>query len=158
MKSKEELQLVRDWLRLAQKNLQVSQSTVSADYAPYHTVCFLCQGSAERYLKTFLIHQGWELKKTHDLNELLLFCVDFDPEFETLREDCEILNEYITSSRYPGDVPSDDFDESQGREAIESAEQIQDFVLSRIDINDNVQETPEKPEDDSSGQDKDSLP
>jgi HEPN domain-containing protein len=90
MKSKEELQLVRDWLRLAQKNLQVSQSTVSADYAPYHTVCFLCQGSAERYLKTFLIHQGWELKKTHDLNELLLFCVDFDPEFETLREDCEI--------------------------------------------------------------------
>ena len=64
----------------------------------------------------------------------------------------------LDTFRYPGDVPSDDFDESQGREAIESAEQIQDFVLSRIDINDNVQETPEKPEDDSSGQDKDSLP
>ena len=133
-KSKEETQLITDWLRLAQENLQVATSTITAEYAPYHTVCFLCQNSAERYLKAYLIYQGWELKKTHDLNELLLFCVEYNNKLETLRDDCEILNEYITSARYPGDLPFDNFDEEQAQEAITSANRISETIQKEINL------------------------
>ena len=104
------------------------------DYAPYHTICFLCQGSAEKYLKAFLIWNGWELKKTHDLEDLLVFCMDFDPEFENLKEECVLLNEYITGARYPGDLPFESIGKDDAREAIEAADKIEEFVLKRIDI------------------------
>jgi HEPN domain-containing protein len=139
-KSKEEVQLITDWLRLAQENLQVASSTITAEYSPYHTVCFLCQNSAERYLKAYLIYQGWELKKTHDLNELLAFCVEYNNSLETLRDDCEILNEYITSARYPGDLPFDNFDEDQAKEAIASANRISETIQAEIKL-----QSPEEP-------------
>lgn len=131
-KSEEEIQLLKDWLRLAKENLLVAKSIITAEYAPYHTVCFLCHSSAERYLKAYLIYQEWELKKTHDLNELLLFCVDHNSQFAILRPECEILNEYITSARYPGDLPFDSFNERQSKEATKAAEKIERIVLTHI--------------------------
>jgi len=81
-RNEEEIKLVRDWLRLARENLLFARSGMKEDYAPYHTICFLCQGSAEKYIKTFLIWHGWELRKIYDLKDLLAFCVDFEQEFE----------------------------------------------------------------------------
>lgn len=84
-KSKEEIKLVRDWLRYSQENLLFARSGMKEDFTPYHMICSLCHGSAEKYLKAFLIWNGWKLKKTHDLQDLLAFCMDFEPEFEKLR-------------------------------------------------------------------------
>ncbi|ODS36883.1 MAG: hypothetical protein A7316_02265 [Candidatus Altiarchaeales archaeon WOR_SM1_86-2] len=85
-------------------------------------------------MKAFLIWNGWELKKTHDLEDLLVFCMDFDPEFENLKEECVLLNEYITGARYPGDLPFESIGKDDAREAIEAADKIEEFVLKRIDI------------------------
>jgi len=63
-KNEEEIKLVKDWLRFARENLLFARSGMKEDYAPYHTICFLCQGSAEKYLKAFLIWNGWELKNS----------------------------------------------------------------------------------------------
>ena len=133
-RNEEEIKLVKDWLRIAKENLLVAQSGITADYAPYHTICFLCQSSAEKYLKAFLIWRGWELRKTHNLNELLLFCVDFEPEFGNLKEECGILNQYITAARYPGNFPFGNINENHAEEAIESTEKIEAFVLKRIEL------------------------
>ncbi len=133
-KNEEEIKLVKDWLRFARENLLFAHSGMKEDYAPYHTICFLCQGSAEKYLKAFLIWNGWELKKIHDMGDLLTFCIDFDPEFENLKEECGLLNEYITEARYPGDLPFESIDEDDAREAIESADKIEEFVLKKIEI------------------------
>ena len=133
-KNKEEIELVEDWLRFAEENLEVAQSVMTEDYSPYHTVCFLCQGSAEKYLKAFLIWNGWELKKIHDLNELLQVCVEFDSEFEILREACKLLNEYIIVGRYPGDLPFESISKKNAEDAIGAAETIEKFVLSKTDL------------------------
>ncbi len=85
-KSEEEVKHVKDWLKFAQENLRLARSGMREDYAPYHTICFLCQGSAEKYLKAFLIWHGWEIKKVHDLEELLVYCTDFEPEFQDLKD------------------------------------------------------------------------
>ncbi len=133
-KNEEEIKLVRDWLSFARENLLFARSGMKEDYAPYHTICFLCHGSAEKYLKAFLIWRGWELKKIHDLKDLLAFCVDFEQGFENLEEECGLLNEYITEGRYPGDLPFENIGEDDAREAIEAAEKIEEHVLNIIDL------------------------
>jgi len=90
-KCEEEIKLIKDWLRFARENLLFARSGMTEDYASYHTICFLCQGSAEKYLKAFLIWNGWKLKKIHDLQELLVFCIDFEPGFEMLKEECAVF-------------------------------------------------------------------
>lgn len=134
MRNKEEVKLVEDWLRFAKENLLFARSGMKEDYAPYHTICFLCQGSAEKYLKAFLIWNGWELKKTHDLEELLAFCMDFIQEFKNLKKECALLNEYITESRYPGDIPFESISKQNTIESIEAANKIEEFVLKKIDL------------------------
>ena len=133
-KNEEEIKLVRDWLKFARENLLFAHSGIKEDYAPYNTICFLSQGSAEKYLKAFLIYNGWELKKTHDLSELLDFCREYDDSFGLLFPECELLNEYISEVRYPGDLPFESIGEDDAKEAIEAADKIEEFVLEKINL------------------------
>lgn len=133
-RSEEEIKLVDSWLKFARENLALARSGMKEDFAPCHTVCFLCRGSAEKYLKAFLIWNGWELKKTHDLEELLAFCMDFEPEFQNLREECGLFNEYITEARYPGDLPFESICQEDAQEALEAASKIEEFVLNKVHL------------------------
>ena len=90
------------------------------------------QGSAEKYLKAYLIWNGWRLEKIHNLRTLLDYCIDYDKDFQHLIENCVLLNEYITEGRYPGDLPFEAIGEREAKEAIESADEIAKFVLERI--------------------------
>ena len=98
----------------------------------YHTICFLCRESAEKFLKAYLISKGWELKKTHDIVELLEYCSDYDKEFDLLVEDGSILNDYIADGRYPGDIAFEAISLKQANEAVEKAERIKEFVIHKI--------------------------
>ena len=70
MKNPENLKLINDWLCFAKENLLFAKAGMKEDFSPFHSICFMCQGSAEKYLKAFLIFKGWKFKKTHDLSEL----------------------------------------------------------------------------------------
>ena len=132
MKKAEKEQLVKDWLKFARENLLFAKAGLTEDFSPFHTICFLCQGSAEKYLKAFLIWNGWELIKIHDLSKLVNICLDYDDSFETLFEAAELLNEYITEGRYPGDLAFENIDKENAREAIGAAEQIEKFVIEKL--------------------------
>lgn len=80
--------LVKDWLFFAKENLLFAKSGMKEDYSPFHTICFLCQGSAEKYLKAFLLWNGWKLKKTHDMSELVELCCEYDKSFEHFFPEC----------------------------------------------------------------------
>ncbi len=133
-RSEEELKLIRDWLAFARENLLAAKALVDEDFTPFHTVCFMCQGSAEKHLKAYLLYHGWQLKKTHDLTELLKLCFNFDDRFQGLLAECELLNEYTTEGRYPGDLPFESIGREDAEEAIEAAERIAEFVLSRLQL------------------------
>lgn len=105
---------------------------MKAEYSPYHTICFLCQGSAEKYLKAYLISQGWELEKIHDLQRLLGHALSYDQSFSELFPQAETLNEYITEGRYPGDLPFESISKAEAEEALAAAEKIAEFVLAKL--------------------------
>lgn len=127
---------VKEWLMYAYDNLvsakRLFSNTEKEDYIPYHTICFMCQGSAEKYLKSYLIWNGWILEKIHDIEDLLIYAIDFNDEFEKLKKECKILNKYITDGRYPGDLPFESIGEKDARDAIDAADKIAEFVMVRI--------------------------
>lgn len=134
MKKTPELKkLVEEWLIFAKENLLYARDGMQADYSPYHTICFLCQGSAEKHLKGYLISKGWELEKIHDLKKLINHACEHDQDFNTLFPNADILNQYITEGRYPGDLPFESISEEQAKEAIEAAEKIEEFVLAKLE-------------------------
>ena len=128
----EEVELIQNWLSYAKENLLTAKTIIEEEFSPYHTVCFMCQGSAEKYIKAYLIWNGWILKKTHDLEELLTYTIDFDTEFETLREECKLLNKFVTEGRYPSDLPWELISVKDARKAIDAADKIAEFVKERI--------------------------
>jgi len=120
------------WLRYAEGDLAVAEREMNAELPVYHTICFLCQGAAEKFLKAYLIAQGWPLKKIHDITDLLKDCMSYDQAFEALLPNGGILNEYITAGRYPGDLAIEIMGRTEAEEALQAACEIRDAVMSRV--------------------------
>ena len=83
----------REWMRYAEGDFIVAEREMKSESPIYHTVCFLCQSAAEKYLKGYLISRGWTLEKTHDILALLEFCADYDAELGKMRIEGDLLND-----------------------------------------------------------------
>jgi HEPN domain-containing protein len=125
-----------EWLRFAEENLLVAEQALSFEEPTWHTICFLCQSAAEKFLKAYLIAQGWKLERTHDIVVLLGLCADIsaqtDSAFADLTSDGAILNEYAVGGRYPGDLAFEDIDLLDAQEAVAVVRRIKDLVTDRL--------------------------
>ncbi len=126
------LETPREWLRYAEGDLRVAEREMLSEAPAYHTICFLCQGAAEKFLKGYLIAQGWELDKTHDILKLLKECSNHDPQLGELVVEGEILNEYIIAGRYPGDIAFEDIGKVEAEEAVAAARAIRARVAGLV--------------------------
>ncbi|MBK8808845.1 MAG: HEPN domain-containing protein [Bacteroidales bacterium] len=66
------------------------------------SICFHCQQAVEKFLKAFLITNGKNIKKTHNIEFLLSECADIDSIFAEV--DPKELSEFGVDARYPGDM------------------------------------------------------
>lgn len=112
------------WLRYAEGDLTVAEHEMQRPSPVYHTVCFLCQSAAEKFLKGFLISRGWTLEKTHDLVQLLGWCADYDIELAGMIAEGSLLNEYIVAGRYPSDISSERIGVAEAWEALDACQKI----------------------------------
>lgn len=103
----------------------------------YHTICFLCQSAAEKFLKGYLIAQGWALERTHDIATLLELAAGYDARWRNLAQDGAVRNEYIVAGRYPGDVAFEEIGKTEAAEALEAVRRIATMAhghsLRRVD-------------------------
>ncbi len=88
---------------------------------------FSLQQAAEKYLKAFLVKQGYSVPKTHNLYYLLSLCQRVEKKFERLEDDIGFLSEYAVESRYPGDPPII-YSESEAKLALLKAKKIVNLV------------------------------
>ncbi|MBI4726110.1 HEPN domain-containing protein [candidate division TA06 bacterium] len=85
----------------------------------------------EKHLKAFLVFNGVEISKTHNLSLILQQCVDVDPEFENLKSiGADELTPYAVNARYPDDFYMPSQEETQN--AVRVAEEVKTFVLAKI--------------------------
>lgn len=118
------------WLRYALDDLSWTESNLKEQV--WYGACFTAQQSAEKALKAYLIKQGKDIKKIHDLGALLELCTQLDASFEQLRQGCLTLTAYYVQSRYPDITEFIDFTEEKAKEAYEFAEKIVKFVEDKF--------------------------
>ena len=129
MKRSEELYL--KWLEKAKDDMKYAKGNFGLKF--YSQTCFLCQQSAEKALKAFLFYKDQKLIKTHNLERLLEKLIFFKNEFLKLRENCQVLNDYYTDTRYPDIWDYDRFDNKKlAFQALKLAEEILEFVEKEI--------------------------
>jgi HEPN domain-containing protein len=126
------VETVREWLRYAEEDLGVAVREFERSSIACHTICFLCQAEAEKLLKAYLIAQGWTLERTHDVVALLELCAAYDDNWRDLMDEGAVLNEYIVSGRYPGDVAFEEIGRPEAEEALEAARRIHARVTTSL--------------------------
>jgi HEPN domain-containing protein len=117
---------ILEWFRFA--DLDILSAERNTRFYPIHMqlVCYLCQQSAEKNLKGFLVYKGVEVPpKIHHLNILCDNCLEYDPQFKEIYDQCESLTRYGVQSRYPHEM---EISESDMKKALICARQIKDFA------------------------------
>ncbi len=72
----------KDWFMLAEDRLRGADVLQRAEGVTYLGVEPLHE-AVERYLKGYLVAQGWSIERTHNLAHLLDCAIDYDPAFKT---------------------------------------------------------------------------
>jgi HEPN domain-containing protein len=93
--------IIKDWFDAAYDDIWTIKELLDSEYIPIGTVTFHCQQAIEKYFKAFLIENGWELQKTHNL----VFLYKEIKKIKDLNLDenkiKEISDDYAINSRYP---------------------------------------------------------
>ena len=123
----EKEKILQQWLEKGFEELDSAEClSVYRHPTPDETICYLCQQSAEKYLKAFIFSNDIIPNNTHDLKMLLLKCQEYDPSFSTLLSSTQILNAYGVMPRYPNEL---EISEDDMKNALANAKKIQEFVL-----------------------------
>lgn len=124
------------WLRYAEGDLGVAAREMHYPTPSFHTIGFLCQSAAEKFLKGYLIAQGWVLEKTHDIVQLVGVCADYDLELGAMVAEGAILNEYVIAGRYPGDITFEYIGRAEAEEALQAVCHIARRVRDLMELSD----------------------
>lgn len=127
--NKATIDFIKQWLIKANEDLLVVNKLTENEIIATSSVCFHCQQAVEKFLKAFLIANGVENKKTHNIEYLLSECADFDKDFAEI--DPKELSDFGVDVRYPGDMFVPDQDETLEYKNL--AIKIKDFVEGKID-------------------------
>ncbi|MBN1344982.1 MAG: HEPN domain-containing protein [Phycisphaerae bacterium] len=95
----EESSYPSDWLRLADRDLRRVEKLLDA--GDPEAAAFFLQQASEKLLKAFLLANGWQLQRTHDLEVLLNAVLAHDASVEPFRAACQRITAYYLIERYP---------------------------------------------------------
>jgi len=115
-----------NWFRFAERDLASANHLLTLYPQPYEIICYLCEQSAEKYLKGYLIHKGADQPpRTHELDRLCELCGTYDSRFSEIKKACDVLADYGVQPRYPHEM---EIHEHHVAKALEYAKQVQSFA------------------------------
>jgi HEPN domain-containing protein len=122
---------VKEWILKAESDLKIGKDELLTENPATDAITFHMQQYVEKYLKAFLIFHGKEIRKTHDITELINDCSKIDSDFEKLYEkNADRLTEYAIEMRYPGDILFPTIEETD--KSVRIAEIVKDFILKKL--------------------------
>ncbi len=99
-------ELVREWFERANHDLDAARILIKENVY-FDVVLFHIHQAVEKYLKGYLLSQGWELRRIHNLDTLLNEAIIYEPSLEEFRLPCQKITEYYVEERYPLVVSSE---------------------------------------------------
>lgn len=110
----------------AELDLRAAKVDLGADPPLLADAAFHCQQAVEKALKALLTHHDHLFRKTHDIGELGLACLEHEPSLEALLRESAPLTEYAWRFRYPGEVFEPD------RQEVENALELAGRVVAEV--------------------------
>ncbi|MFQ5796307.1 MAG: HEPN domain-containing protein [Candidatus Bipolaricaulia bacterium] len=99
MPSPEESLYPADWLQIAEKDWKRVERLLDEDDPELAGFCL--QQAVEKFLKAFLLFQGWQLRRIHNLDALLDDAITYDASLEEFRDVCQKISGFYFVERYP---------------------------------------------------------
>lgn len=93
------ISLLEDWKKIARKDWERVKRNIK--YNDAVAAGFFLQQSLEKFMKAFLLSNGWNLKKIHKLDTLLDEAIKYNPKLEVFYDLCERISVYYIADRYP---------------------------------------------------------
>lgn len=116
---------VKEWLDLAQMDLQAAEHLLTMHPVPVEVICFHCQQSAEKALKAYLVSCDMEPPRTHDMVELCKMCREKQEDFAQLEDACAALTVYGVQTRYPSNL---ELNEADMQRALRNCKEVLSHV------------------------------
>lgn len=91
---------------------------------------FHCQQAVQKALKALLARHGRPFRKTHDIGELAVACLEHEPALESILRQSAPFTEYAWRFRYPGEIFEPEQDEVD--EALGIATRVVGEVAARV--------------------------
>jgi HEPN domain-containing protein len=125
-----DIELIKEWVRYSYNDI-ISARHLFYDFNPKQSEisCYLSQQCAKKVLKAYLLFREIEPPRIHDLRVLGQMCAQHDKTFENIASFCAFLTPFCISGRYPDEFAPD---EEIAKLAIDNAQQIYDFCVSKI--------------------------
>lgn len=128
--------LVKSWLKKAERDFKVAERELSFDESFSEIVCFHAQQAVEKYLKAYLTSLELYFEKTHNIEDLVLLVAQKEAAILDFKEIGTELTPYAVETRYP------EFEEpalEDAENAVKIAAEFRDFIIKRLSkIADNV--------------------
>ena len=119
---------LRQWLIKAEHDIISAQVLLNHQPMVLDVACFHCQQAVEKYLKAFLISRGKSIQKTHDVDKLLVECIELDEDFNSF--DLKNLELFAVEARYPDNFLIPELPEA--KEYLSIAEEVKKLVEQKI--------------------------
>ena len=120
-----EHEYIAEWFLLAGSDLAAAEYLQGMHPQPLEIICYLCEQSAEKLLKGYLIYMGvTNPPKTHNLDTLCEMCAEHDEHFQEINKACNVLTGYGVQPRYPHEMG---IQKQDMHHALDYARQIRDF-------------------------------
>jgi len=118
------------WIKKAENDLKNAVHTLKlGEDCPTDTVSFHAQQCVEKYLKGLLSFRGIDFPKTHNITELVALLPASTP-VDLAPEEQELLTDYATVTRYPGDY--DEIPLAEAKRAVKIARRVRRDVRGLI--------------------------
>ncbi len=126
----EESRYFKDWFRIGGNELKRAQNLL--DLKDLGGAGFNIQQAIEKYLKGYMLSQGWELRRIHNLDTLLNEAIIYEPSLEEFRLPCQKITEYYVEERYPL-VVSSELTEEEIKGSLSIAEKMIEKLRSLVE-------------------------
>ncbi len=119
-----------EWLDWAEQDWEVVRMSLNRGFvfvAAYHL-----QQAVEKWLKGFLLYHGWQLERTHDLENLLKEAVKHEPSLQKYQPMCHRVK-YFIAARYPG-LPNPPTESELRHQWLTQVEELREFVRRTLGV------------------------
>ena len=119
-----------EWLEKGERDLGDAEILL-AQHGSADSICFHAQQAAEKYAKGFLAYHGKEIRKIHNLEEILKDCAKIDKDMLKYLDDGLLLTKYYIDTRYPSPTPID-YGINEAKGALKKAKAIVGYIKIKI--------------------------